>query len=294
MFISVLEFVSLMVLFMVGRISFLDIIYSLISLGGTPLIYHLGMEANRNNDIAHAKNSLKIFEKKKSKNESEEDQSQRQEIKDDVRTMNTSEEKDVDDHGRIQEELPSSSSSPRTKDQAPPNVDPEPEEPTHNNQQKLSIAVSAKIKEDVRVIDISEEKDEDEHIPEEHPSSSSSTSTKASSNVEPEPEKPSHMNQRREIKDDVMVVDIDISAEKDVDNHEHIPEEVPSGSSTRTKDKTPSNIEPEPEKPTHMNQRSEIKDDVKDIDLSEEKDLSEDFQIYDIEIIFEYHQCEEN
>ena len=68
MFISILEFVPLLPFFIWKKTSTLDKIYSLITLCGTPLIYHLGMEANRNNDIAHAKNTLKIYEKKKSKN----------------------------------------------------------------------------------------------------------------------------------------------------------------------------------------------------------------------------------
>ena len=133
MFISVMEFVPLMAFFIWEKTSTLDKIYSLITLFGTPLIYHLGMEDNRNNDIAHAKNTLKIFEKKKSKNELEEDQSQREEIKDDVRLMDISEDKDVDDQDHIHEELQSSTP---TQDKTPLNVEPEPEKPTKVKQPK--------------------------------------------------------------------------------------------------------------------------------------------------------------
>ena len=88
MFISLLEFSSLMVFFIWGRNNTSEIIYSLISLGGTPIIYHLGMEDNRNNDIAHAKNSLKIFHKKNAvKSRDEPEEVQQREAKDDVRVM---------------------------------------------------------------------------------------------------------------------------------------------------------------------------------------------------------------
>ena len=88
MFISLLEFGSLMVFFIWGRNNTSEIIYSLISLGGTPLIYHLGMEDNRNNDIAHAKNSLKIFHKKHAvKSRDEPEEVHQGETKDDVRVM---------------------------------------------------------------------------------------------------------------------------------------------------------------------------------------------------------------
>ena len=51
--------------FILGKNNTSEFLYSLISLCGTPLIYHIGMEDNRNTDLAHAKNSLKIFNKKK-------------------------------------------------------------------------------------------------------------------------------------------------------------------------------------------------------------------------------------
>ena len=162
MFISVLEFVSLMGLFTWQSTTTLWVFYSLISLGGTPLIHHLGMEDNKKNDIAHAKNSLKIFQKKSlPMNQT------RFRVRggDDVRMMDLPGEKVLEDH--IQEDFPSAPSPSPTQDQAPTNVEPEPEKPTHINQQ--NIAVSARLEDDVRVIDISEEN----HIQEELPSSSS-------------------------------------------------------------------------------------------------------------------------
>ena len=108
MFISIMEFGSLMVFFIWGRTSTSEIIYSLISLSGTPFIFYLGMEDNRNNDIAHAKKGLNSFKKKKSTNEQEDVQSQRGKNRDDVRVKDVSEDKDVD---HIPEELPSASST---------------------------------------------------------------------------------------------------------------------------------------------------------------------------------------
>ena len=81
------------------------------------------MEANRNNDIVHAKNSLKIFEKKKAPkptNESGDVQGQSREIQDDVRMIDISEDQGVDE--RIQGGLPSASSKP-TKDKTTTNVE---------------------------------------------------------------------------------------------------------------------------------------------------------------------------
>ena len=63
MFNCLLELVPLIALFIWEETSTLEIIYSLISLCGTPLIYHIGMESNRKKDIAHAKNSFQIVNK---------------------------------------------------------------------------------------------------------------------------------------------------------------------------------------------------------------------------------------
>ena len=85
MFNCLLEFVPMLALVIWERTRTKALIYSLISLCGTPVIYHIGMEASRNTDLEHARNRVKIFEKSpvavKLENQP------KREIKDDVRVM---------------------------------------------------------------------------------------------------------------------------------------------------------------------------------------------------------------